>query len=74
MDVQTNDNKATHYLLEEGDCWIPIVPDQYGFPSLDKNVFAVLFANGWIWDRIAGWRQITYGPTCGIVRGARSEE
>jgi hypothetical protein len=63
MDAQAY-NTATHYLLNEGGSWKPIVPEN-GFPSIRVNIFAVMFANGWIWDRIAGWRQVTYCPTCG---------
>jgi len=60
--------KAIAISFEEGGYWfswpLPINPQviwsQAGSDFIEwplPNVFAIKFENGWIWDRIAGWRQ-----------------
>lgn len=51
--------KAVRYTTVEGGYWHPWIDYETGLPMQDHNdnPFAIEFENGWIWDRMVGWRK-----------------
>lgn len=43
---------------EEGSHWIPLMYNNHDFPQLPHNVFAIHFSDGWVWNRLVGWRYV----------------
>lgn len=50
--VGTDHPKITHVCFEEVGVW-----HEYTGQSFTPNMFALKFADGWIFDRLAGWRK-----------------
>lgn len=55
---------VTHYTTEEGGTWKDWFSwsGHNGKDRVHTNVFAIKLANGWIWDRLVGWRKDQMTP------------
>ena len=59
-------SKAKRVMYAEGQDWVDWKPWPEEIHKRHElgNVFGVEFEDGWIWDRIAGWRS-SRCPECG---------
>ena len=58
----TKKPKPIKFITAEGGMW----PDWREDKSFDRSpLFAVMFEDGSVFDRRAGWRDVIYCPCCG---------